>query len=299
MTFDITPYRDLYPFESHYLERNGIRYHYLDEGKGQPLVMLHGNPTWSFYFRTLVKALRPFYRVIVPDHIGCGLSEKPGEDKYTYQLKSRLEDLEALLEHLGIQDNITIIAHDWGGMIGSAFAVRHSEKVKRLVMMNTSAFMLPEGKKLPLRLWLIRMIRPFASVAVRGFNVFSWAATWMATKKGLDAPVKAGLVAPYDSWKNRLAVLRFVQDIPLVPGDPSYDLCLEVQQNLDRLEGIPLMICWGEHDFVFDMGFLAEWRKRFPKAEVHSFNDAGHYVLEDVPDKIVPLVEDFLQRHPV
>src|ERR1700719_1058835 len=90
----------------------GVRYHYLDEGEGEPVVMVHGNPTWSFYYRKLAEALSPDYRVIVPDHIGCGRSDKPGDDRYAYTLKNRVDDLEVLLDHLGVQDNITLVLHD-------------------------------------------------------------------------------------------------------------------------------------------------------------------------------------------
>jgi haloalkane dehalogenase len=294
---DLTPLRDLYPFDSHFWERDGLRLHYLDEGSGDPVVMVHGNPTWSFYWRELVKALSPEYRVIVPDHMGCGLSDKPDDKKYGYHLKDRVDDLEGLLDSLGIEENVTLVAHDWGGMISLAYAMRRPERIKRLVMLNTSAFMLPEGKSLPMRLALIRFIRPFASVAVRGFNVFSWAATFMATKKGLPTKVKEGLVAPYNSWKNRLAVLRFVQDIPIVPGDPSYEIVKDVQENLARLQHLPLMVGWGEHDFVFDMEFLAEWKRRWPDAEYHQYPDAGHYVMEDAAEELIPAIQDFLKRN--
>lgn len=297
MTFDIGPYRALYPYSSNFLDRNGQQYHYLDEGEGDPIVMLHGNPTWSFYYRNLINALSSEYRVIVPDHIGCGLSSKPDDSLYGYRLADRLADLEALLDHLGITENLTVIAHDWGGMIGMAYSVRHSERIKRLVMLNTASFMLPQGKPLPTRLWLLRMIRPFAAVAVRGFNLFAWAATWMATNKGLPKEVKQALVAPYDSWSTRIATLRFVQDIPLSAKDPSYTICKEVEDHQEeRLGHLPLMLGWGEKDFVFDLDFLAEWERRYPNAEVHRFPDAGHYVLEDAKDELIPLIEEFLQR---
>ena len=96
-----------------------------------------------------------------------------------------------------------------------------------------------------------------------------------------------------------MAVLRFVQDIPLSPGDPSYLAAKTVDDNLSQFADTPILICWGEHDFVFNDSFLNEWQRRFPEAEIHRFSDAGHYVLEDVPEKIVPIVQDFLQRHPL
>lgn len=300
MTFAIESHRSLYPFRSNYLEVQGHRYHYIDEGEGPWVVMLHGNPTWSFYYRELVKKLSPQYRVIVPDHIGCGLSDKPGDKDYSYRLQSRVENLEALLQHLGAEKDITLVVHDWGGMIGMTYAVRNSEKIKRLVILNTSAFLMPKGKKLPWRLWLIRQILPFATVAVRGFNVFSGFATFMATKKGLAPEIKRGLVAPYNSWKNRIATLRFVQDIPIYPKDPSYALAKETDDKVAKLfQKTPMLICWGMHDFVFDRDYFAEWKRRFPEAEAHAFEDSGHYILEDSASEVTQLVEDFLEKNPL
>ena len=298
-----TPWRRLYPFESHYLDRSGLRYHYLDEyeggGSGEPVVMVHGNPTWSFYYRELVKALRPSHRCIVPDHIGCGLSDKPGDDAYDYRLKSRVDDLEALLDHLDLNANVTLILHDWGGMIGMACALRRPERIRRLVILNTAAFLLPKGKSMPLRLWALHGRNPLASLAVRGCNLFAWGATFMATKKGLTRDVRRGLTAPYNSWRNRIATLRFVQDIPLSPRHASYAMAKSVDEHLHLLADRPTLICWGEHDFVFDHHFLNEWRRRFPNAEVHTFPGAGHYVLDDAADLIVPLILDFLVRNPL
>src|SRR3954447_4449252 len=109
------------------LDRGGLRLHYLDEGEGEPVVMVHGNPTWSFYYRRLVEALSPSHRVIVPDHIGCGLSDKPDDARYQYTLESRVDDLEGLLDHLGIKGDVTLVVHDWGGMIGFTYAARRPE----------------------------------------------------------------------------------------------------------------------------------------------------------------------------
>jgi len=281
------------------MDRNGLQYHYIDEGSGDPVVMLHGNPTWSFYYRSLIKGLSPEYRTIVPDHIGCGLSDKPDKTKYDYRYQSRVEDLEALIDHLDIKSNITLILHDWGGMIGLAFALRNPEKVARLVITNTAGFFTPGGKGLPLRLWLLRYITPFATVGVLGFNLFSQAAVYMAPKKRLPKDVSMGLTAPYNSWKNRIATLKFVQDIPMKPSDPSYNMGQFLDSNLHKLSELPKLICWGKHDFVFTLSFFEEWKRRFPDAEQHLFPDAGHYILEDVPDKVLPLVKNFLKNHPI
>jgi pimeloyl-ACP methyl ester carboxylesterase len=292
---DTSTFRHLYPFKSHYMDINGLDYHFLDEGKGNPVVMIHGNPTWSFYFRKLVKGLSSQFRTIVPDHIGCGLSDKPDVRQYDYRLKSRVDDLENLLDRLGIDKNITLVLHDWGGMIGMTYALRYPERIRRFVIMNTAAFLPPKGKTLPIRLRVIRNIKPFATLAVLGFNLFAYSALFMAPYKKLPKDVKSGLITPYNSWNNRIATLKFVQDIPVRKDDPSYRLVKYVDDNLYKLSHIPMLICWGEHDFVFDSDYRLEWQRRFPDATVNTFSDAGHYVLEDASDRIIPLVKDFLE----
>jgi haloalkane dehalogenase len=296
---DISDLRHLYPFASHYLDLKGFKYHYVDEGEGEPLVMVHGNPTWSFYYRELIKSLSGRYRTIAPDHIGCGLSDKPQPSQYNYTLQSRIDDLDHLVETLTGPEKITLILHDWGGMIGMAYALRHPEKISRLIVLNTAAFLPPDTKKLPLRLYLIRNSGPLAAIAVLGFNLFAVGALHMASHRGLARDVKRGLTAPYNCWKNRIATLKFVQDIPIEEKDPSYIIVKQAGEQLHSLSNLPMLICWGENDFVFDSDYLAEWRRRFPAAEIHRFSDAGHYVLEDVPEKIVPLIQDFLQKNPL
>ena len=147
-----------------------------------------------------------------------------------------------------------------------------------------------------MRLRLVRNLRPLAVLAVQGFNLFARGAAVMAAHKRLPRAVKSGLTAPYNCWGNRIATLKFVQDIPVSKKDPSYGLVKNVDQNLHQLAHVPMLICWGRHDFVFDIDYLHEWQRRFPDAEAHLFADAGHYVLEDKPDEIVLLVKKFLSR---
>jgi len=293
---DISPFKHLYPFRSNTIDRNGYAYHYIDEGSGDPVVMVHGNPTWSFYYRNLVAALSPDYRTVVPDHLGCGLSDKPDAADYDYRLQSRVTDLEVLMDHLGFHKNVTLIVHDWGGMIGMAFAVKYPERIRRLVVMNTAAFLKPSRKKLPFRLRLIRDVSLLAAPAVLGLNLFARGALWMASQKRLPREVRAGLTAPYNCPKNRVATLKFVQDIPLSPKDPSYRLVKRAEDRLHTLSRVPMLICWGRGDFVFDMDYFTEWRRHFPDAATHLFPNAGHYLLEDEPDAVVKAVKAFLAR---
>ncbi len=293
MTIDISEFKHLYPYQSNYHTIDGLKYHYIDEGKGEPVIMVHGNPTWSFYYRSLIDALKENYRTIAVDHIGCGLSDKPDTSDYDFRLESRVSDLESLIDSLDLDKKITLIVHDWGGMIGLAYAIRNIDKIGRIVITNTSGF-LPPGNGIPFRLWIMRYLTPFAKPATLGMNLFSVAALHMAPVKKLPQDVKKGLTAPYNTWNNRMATYKFVQDIPLKPKDFSYSLVDFVDKNLEKLQHIPMIFCWGEHDFVFSMDYFFEWQKRFPDAPKHVFPSAGHYLLEDEPEKVSSIIKDFL-----
>ncbi len=279
--------------------RDGLRLHYLDEGQGPPVVMVHGNPTWSFFFRSLVEGLRGTNRVIVPDHIGCGRSEKPGDDRYRYTLESRVDDLEQLLESVGVDRDITLVLHDWGGMIGTAYAARHPDRIARLVVMNTAGFHMPKSKAFPWPLWLGRNTA-LGGWMIRQLNAFCiGTAVIGCTKRRMPSEVRKAMIAPYDSWQNRIAIHRFVQDIPLRPGDRAYELVSQTESRLESLASVPMMIAWGMRDFVFSHHFLEEWIEHFPAAQVHRFPQAGHYLLEDEPEAVLTLVKQFFSKYPV
>ena len=290
-----------YPFTSRYASIKGSQLHYLDEGpkNAAPVIMLHGNPSWSYYYRKLALVLREDHRCIVPDHIGMGLSEKPSEDEYDFTLDRRVDDLEALLDQLDIKENISLVLHDWGGMIGMAFAMRYPERIKRLVILNTAAFHLPGKKNIPWQLVLSRI--PFInSLLHQGLNAFCLGAVkYCVKRKAMAEDVARAYTAPYNSWHNRLAVRKFVEDIPLKPGDKGYNTVDAVDKGLARFSSLPMLICWGLKDFVFDKHFLNEWEKRFPNAQVHRFEDAGHYILEDATEDVIPLISEFLNVHQV
>ena len=284
----------LYPFAPHYFDVSGHRMHYVDEGQGDPVVMVHGNPTWSFYYRDLIEALKSEHRTIALDHVGCGRSDKPDDDAYDYTLQSRVSDLGALVEALDLRD-ITLVVHDWGGMIGMAWATQNPDLIKRLVILNTAAFLLPSDKPLPTSLRLART-RGLGALLVRGCNVFSLGAVrYCVTRRPMPKAVAAGYLEPYDSWAHRIAVHRFVQDIPLEPTDRAYAIVQDTADSLPGLADKPMLIAWGLRDFVFDHQFLGEWVRRFPKADVHRFEDCGHLVLEDAGEEIIELVRDFVR----
>ncbi len=285
-------WQKLYPFQSNYLSLRGVRYHFIDEGLGDPVVMVHGNPTWSFYYRHLISGLRKKWRAVVPDHVGCGLSDKPQD--YIYRLAQHIDNLEALLVGELDLKNITLVLHDWGGAIGMGFAVKHPERIERIVVLNTAGFLLT---RCPRRILACRL-PVVGPVAVRGFNVFARSALTMATNhpERMTEDIKAGYLAPYDNYENRIAILRFVQDIPLNPNHPSWNTMAAIEQSLPLFREKPVLVCWGERDFCFTTEFRDTWMRHWPHAELHSFSDAGHYVLEDAHERILPLVKNFLGR---
>ncbi|MFZ0430284.1 MAG: alpha/beta fold hydrolase [Acidobacteriota bacterium] len=289
--------RPLYAFESHFLDLGGICLHYLDEGLGEPVLLLHGNPSWSFMYRDLIRALRTDRRVIAPDHVGCGLSSRPSEERYTYTLSRRLADLETLIDSLDLPGPLSLVLHDWGGLIGMAFAVRHPERIARIVLLNTAGFRVPDGGSLH---WTIRFCRRsrIGAFLMTYFNAFARGACRLGSARGMSAAVRGGYLAPYRSVRDRLAVTRFVQDIPLQCGDPAFEIVDETERGLGRLRDRRLMICWGDRDFVFNEAFLMKWLDYFPDADVHRFSEAGHYVLEDAADDLIPLIKEFLRDGP-
>lgn len=289
----------LYPFQSHFMKTGGHDLHYVDQGSGPPIFMIHGNPTWSFYFRHLITHLSQNFRTIAPDHIGCGLSDKPDPQAYDYTLASRVADLDLLVEKLCPTGKISFIVHDWGGMIGLAWALDHLDRIDRIIITNTAGFLLPRAKTLPLLLGIIKYLKWVGVPAVLGVNAFARGALYLAAQTRLDPSVKQGLIAPYNSWKNRMATLKFVQDIPVSPKDPSYDRVARVDRELTRLDQSRLLFLWGARDFVFDLDFLKEFRHRFPGADFHVFPDAGHYLFEDKPWETLELIKSFLDRKPV
>ncbi len=302
-----------YPFQPRRIEvRPGIAMSCLDEGPrdGEVVVMLHGNPSWSYYWRHLVLGLRDRYRCIVPDHVGMGLSDKPDDGggvrpplhpasaRYDYTLQSRVDDLGALLGQLGVTGPVTLAVHDWGGMVGFGWALSHLPQVQRLVVLNTAAFPLPADKPMPWQLSLGRDSR-IGGWAIRRFNLFARGAAWLGTERSLPAAVRRAYIAPYQGWAAAISTLRFMQDIPLREGDRAWPLVAEAGRRLAEFAGRPAFIGWGLRDFVFDRHFLDGFRRALPGAEVHAFEDAGHYVLEDKHEVLVPAIRGFLDAHPL
>ena len=294
-------WQSLYPFASHELNLEGLRYHYVDEGQGEPLLLLHGNPTWSFMWRKLILAFRDRYRVIAPDHIGCGLSDKPVRHeyrlgrfmRYQYSLVRHIENLLRLIYELDLRE-VTLIAHDWGGAIGLGAAQESPERYRRFVMLNTAAFRSPY---IP---WQIRLARTpiLGTLANRGLNLFLRGAlrSALAHPERITSEVRAGYLAPYQSWQARVAIDEFVKDIPRSPRQYTYGTLLNIEQNLPMLADRPWQFVWGMRDWCFHEWYFNRFLDFIPEAEVCRLSDAGHLVMEDAPDQVIQAVGQFLSR---
>ncbi len=278
---------ELYPFSDHYLKIGDSSLHYIDEGSGDPVLMVHGNPTWSFYYRELAKELKDKYRVIAPDHIGCGLSDKPND--YEYTLENRINDLEKLALFLDLK-NITLVVHDWGGAIGFGLATRRPELIKRIVILNTAAFRSP---RMPFRIGLCKN-KLFGNFLVRGLNGFAWPAGFMASKKPLAKKVREAYLAPYANYESRIAVSEFVKDIPMSPKHRSYKTLEEIEAKLPALD-CPKLILWGGKDFCFDDSFFSRWKEIYPDSYHKYYPKAGHYVLEDEREDVISKIKEFIE----
>ena len=281
-----------YPFAPHsFRTSRGARMSYLDDGprSDAAVLMLHGNPTWSFYYRKLVQALSPSRRCIVPDHVGMGLSDKPQD--YPYTLATRVADVEALVASLGLKQ-IDLVVHDWGGAIGFGFASRHPELIRRIVILNTAAFALD---RIPARIALCKL-PVVGPVLVRGFNGFAAPATHMAMhRRSLSAVENRGYLFTYGSWASRVAVSAFVQDIPMSPQHPSWPALAAAERGVRQFCDRRTLIVWGGRDFCFNDLFLARWREQLPDATVQRIADAGHYVIEDARADALPPIAEFLR----
>ena len=283
-------WKEEYNFDPHWFRTPfNQRMHYLDVGSGFPAVMLHGNPTWSFMYRKLIAVAKEQHiRAIAPDHIGCGYSDKPQD--WDYRLAKHVSNLEALVDDVLQLPQFDLVVHDWGAPIGFLYAVRHPDKIRKIVVMNSVVWM---SSHFPRAVYLTRW--PFiGSLIVRSWNLLLKKALKSCTVKPLSKNAIDGFRVPYNTFESRVAIQRFPQDIPTKPSHPSYNDFRFIKEHLPLLREKPMLICWGEQDFCFPNRFLKRWKKYFPDATVQTYPECGHFVLEEDNDAI-PRIVDFLK----
>jgi pimeloyl-ACP methyl ester carboxylesterase len=289
-------FNDTYPFAPNYLNVNGFDMHYVDKGSGEPVVLLHGDPTWGYLWRNIIPPLAKITRCVVPDHMGMGKSEVP-RGPYPYRLVHHIANLEALIIELDVQD-ITLAVHDWGGPVGLGFAIRHPDRIKRLVISNTWASARWPGGPLPR---LIEMIRSSAGekfvLEKNGYLERALIGTTHHAGR-ISGPVMDAYRAPFPSPESRVAMLSWSRDIPMNEADPSYPEMQRIEDNLALFANTPTLIVWGMLDPVLPGSVLHWWQDIFPHATVHRIENASHFLQEDAPEQFGSYISDFIAANP-
>lgn len=301
------PWRSLYPYRGSRLAIGPWSYHYVDsdveypqsvpaaetDDDSRPVILcVHGNPTWSFYWRRVIERFHTTHRVIAVDHIGCGLSDQPSRRDFDYSLVNHRDHLLTLIDRLDLR-RIVLLAHDWGGAIGLSAVVERVDRLAGVVLLNTAAFPPPF---IP---WRIAVCRTplVGTAAIRGLNLFAAAAISMAmAEQKLPADVASGLLFPYRDWRSRVAIDSFVRDIPLTRRHPTYAVLRRLESDLSRLATVPKSLVWGMKDWCFRPECLDRLLSHWPDATVQRLEQTGHYVIEDAPEATLVAIAELLGR---
>ncbi len=280
--------RNEYPFDANCFEVPTGRMHYIDEGNGPPVVMVHGNPTWSFLYRHLVKQLQSRCRCIAMDHLGFGLSDKP--ENWTYLPEDHAANLTRMIQGLGLQ-KITLVVQDWGGPIGLSYAVAHPENVAGLIILNTWAW--PVNRDPYYIAFSSFMGGPIGRMLIRRYNFF--ANTIM--QKAFKDPAKL-TPAVHAHYLRALATPSDRKGCLVFPGQiiGSTPWLGQLRDNLSVLKHTPVLIVWGMKDIAFRKKELQRWENIFPHARTVQVPHAGHFVQEEAPDALADAVARFLDE---
>ena len=287
-----------WPFEPRWLTTSdGVRIHYVDEGPrdAQPVVMLHGQPTWSYLYRHFIRGVvEAGFRAVAHDQMGFGRSDKPAEPE-AYTVQRHATHFTELMDRLELE-GVTPVLQDWGGPIGLAWAVEHPERVRRLVVLNTwpGSHTFPDYPTAPAFFRLLRSGLGNA-LLVRRLQVFTKVFLFRGGTRKLDEQARAAYLAPHATREARAGVGRYPQLIPWDAGSPTLPLGRRNEEGLERLRDKPVLICWPTKDRAFRAKTLAWWQERFPAGEVHRF-EAAHYIQEDAHEQVVPVLVDWLRR---
>lgn len=279
--------KELLPYDSHFVEIDGMKMHYLDEGSGPVVLLVHGNPTWCFYYRNLISKLKDKFRVIAVDLLGCGLSDK--DPNRHFHAKDRIDHLVSFVTQLKLA-SFSIVMHDWGGAIGTGLSVSMPEKIERIVYLNTT---LTETESLPfiIKAASSKLSGKFLTKYTKTFLRFT---TGLGTSKKLPKIIKDGYFAPYKTIKDREAIWDFVADIPFTNSHPTYSVMLDLAKKIDRLSQKEVKIIWGLKDPCFHREMLNNVAAYFPQADILEIPEASHLVLEDANSLVCNSIREFL-----
>ncbi|MEI7771850.1 MAG: alpha/beta fold hydrolase [Chloroflexales bacterium] len=278
--------RQAYPFTSRYLDLDVGRMHYVDEGSGQPILMVHGNPTWSFLYRHLITHLQPTYRCVAPDHIGFGLSDKPRG--WTYHPADHARNLAQLVDRLDLRD-LTLVMQDWGGPIGISYALQHLTNVRRLIILNTWCW--PVNRDPYYIAFSSVMGGGIGRFLIQRYNYFAGGMMrqWFGDSAKLTPHIHQHYLRPLARPEDRTGCMVFPKEI--VGATPWLD---SLWRQRSALQHLPTLIAWGMRDIAFRRQELKQWEALFPKAEVIRLTSAGHFVQEEAPQQLNDAVARFL-----
>jgi haloalkane dehalogenase len=268
----------MYPFTSKLFSTSAGEMHYLDEGAGDPIVMVHGNPSWSFEFRNLIKIFSPTHRCIAPDHLGFGLSDKP--EDWSYLPKAHADNLKALLNSLDLR-NITLVVGDWGGPIGLSYALLDPARIKNILITNTWMWSVRDD-------WYYQLFSKFTGgilgkFLIKQFNFFARTILWATygDKGKLTPEVHRHYLEPFENKNERKGNWVFPWQIT---ASSNWLESLWKQRN--KLQDKNILIAWGMKDIAFREKELKRWKAAFPQARVITYPEVGHFVIEEEPQKI-------------
>ena len=282
---------ELFPFESRFFDSPRGRMHYVDEGDGEPIVFVHGNPSWSFEFRGVIRELRGQYRCIAPDHIGFGLSER-SELTENYHPQAHAENFAALLDHLELQD-ASLYLTDWGGPIGLEFARRNPNRVRRLIIANTWCWPVHDDRHFVM--FSKMMSSPVGRLLNRRLNFFVNQVMPRAVgdRKTLSPEVMRHYRQAQPDSRSRRACAAFPGHI-VGASDWLESIWRERQSFVNK----PSLVLWGHKDIAFRQKELSAWQAELTDCECHSFGQLGHFLAEEAPDSVTHLIAEFMQGQP-
>ncbi len=276
-----------YPFQSRFLDTPHGAIHYVDEGEGEAVLFVHGNPTWSFEHRRLIGHLSANFRCIALDHLGFGLSDKPYDVSYLPQFHAA--NLARLIEKLGLRE-ITLVVHDWGGPIGLSYALDHPQNIKRIIAYNSWFWSVAGDRTFerfsgfvggPIGRFLCRYFNFFARVLIPAS---------VGNRKALSKTAHAHFIKAFPTARSRKGTWVFPGAII---GQSKWLESLWAKRA--ALRDKPALLLWGLKDVAFTAALLARWQSAFPDHVTATFPAVGHFVAEEAGDRVMPHVDSFLQ----
>lgn len=307
-----------YPFSSNYATIDGVRLHYLDEGEGPVIWMMHGMPTWSYLYRKIIPPLvKAGYRCFVPDLMGFGLSDKP-ESEQAHTLQHHVALMTKLIETLGLR-NITVMGQDWGGPIALRYAIEHKRNVKSLVLLNTFVQRFPANTSERRKLDIITCPLPrvytflfksgrFSSFMVKQLDVFR-KFVWLMWRTGnpskllgagmrrpVDPRAMENYLMPHNSPEKRAGIAAFAKLIPNHSNHPNTAYTDQIRTELETWE-VPVLVIWPDGDMAWKPDEGKRIAEMVPNGEFHLVKNAGHYVQEDAGEEVAQYLTDFLHKH--